>query len=125
VLDRIAQFAGRYSIFVSRAPTYVQKAFLYPQATFVVGHDTAVRIFDTRYYDQSEAKMYAALQALRECGSRFLVAGRLDKQGVYRGLADMEIPAAYTDLFEAIPEELFRLDISSTQLRASGSRGSR
>jgi hypothetical protein len=125
ILDRIAQFAGRYSVFASCAPTYAQKALLYPQATFVVGYDTAVRIFDTRFYEQSTEKMRTALQTIRARGCRFLVAGRLDKQGIYRGLADIELPASYADLFEAIPEELFRLDISSTQLRASGARGSR
>jgi nicotinic acid mononucleotide adenylyltransferase len=125
ILDRIAQFAGRYTVFASRAPTYAQKALLYPQATFVIGYDTAVRIFNTRYYEQSEEKMHTALQTIRVSHCRFLVAGRLDKQGVYRTLADVDIPVVYADLFEAIPEELFRLDISSTQLRASSVRGSR
>lgn len=125
VLTRIAQFAGRHGVLVSNAPTYVEKARLYPETTFVVGYDTAVRIFDPKYYHGSLTQMLAALAAIRARGCRFLVAGRRDAAGVFRGLADITIPAGYADLFAAIPAELFRYDISSTQLRASGSRGSR
>jgi Cytidylyltransferase-like len=125
VLARIAQFAGRYAVLVSRAPTYIQKARLYPGATFVVGYDTAVRIFDPRYYGDSSEQMAAALREIRTRGCSFLVAGRADSAGHFHGLADMAIPAAYADLFRAIPPERFRHDISSTHLRAAGLRGSR
>ncbi len=125
VLSRMAQFAGRYAVLASNAPTYVEKARLYPEATFVVGYDTAVRIFNPKYYQGSITKMLEALATLRARGCRFLVAGRNDADGVFRGLSDIAIPAGYADLFQAIPAELFRCDISSTQLRASGSRGSR
>lgn len=125
ILARIAQFAGRYAVLVSRAPTYLQKARLYPDTTFVVGYDTAVRIFDPRYYDNSPDQMAAALREIRTRGCSFLVAGRADNAGHFHGLADMAIPAAYADLFRAIPPEQFRYDISSTHLRAAGLRGSR
>jgi hypothetical protein len=125
VLERIAQFAGRYAVFVSAAPTYVHKARLYPGVTFVVGFDTAVRIFEARYYGGSVAAMNAALAEISERGCRFLVAGRVDQRGRFHTLADIAIPAAFADLFQAIPEELFRSDISSSQLRTAGARGSR
>jgi hypothetical protein len=125
VLARIAQFAGRFSVFVSTAPTYVQKARLYPGVTFVVGYDTAVRIFDPRYYGDDAAAMQAALDELRAHGCCFLVAGRTDAQGIFRSLAEIPIPTAYRDLFQAIPSDLFRSDLSSSQLRAAGARGSR
>ena len=44
---------------------------------------------------------------------------------VARTLADMQIPNGYADLFNSIPADLFRLDISSSQLRAAKQRGSR
>jgi hypothetical protein len=125
VLARIAQFAGRHAVLVSNAPTYIQKARLYPGATFVVGFDTAVRIFDPRYYQNSVEQMYAALDEIRTLGCKFLVAGRVDSNGLFHSLTDVAVPATYTELFQAIPTELFRYDISSTQLRIVGARGSR
>ncbi|MFN8491088.1 MAG: hypothetical protein U0350_26065 [Caldilineaceae bacterium] len=125
VLNRIAQFAGRYAIFVSNAPTYLLKARLYPGVTFVVGYDTAIRIFDPRYYGGSVANMEAALAEIQQRGCKFLVAGRVDNAGKFRSLADLVVPTAFTELFNAIPAELFRHDISSTVLRTQGGRGSR
>jgi hypothetical protein len=125
ILERIAQFAGRHAVMVSNAPVYVQKARLYPGATFVIGYDTAVRLFDPRYYQGSRDAMFAAIDEIQTRGSRFLVAGRIDQAGVFHSLADIDIPPRYQPLFQAIPPELFRSDISSTQLRAAGVRGSR
>ncbi len=125
ILQRMAQFAGRYTVLASHAPTYVQKSQLYPGATFIVGYDTAIRILNPRYYQHSYDKMLAALAQIRAQGCRFLVAGRKDQSGSFRTLADMEIPSALVDLFDAIPADLFRLDISSSQLRARKQRGSR
>lgn len=125
ILARTSQFAGRYAVLVSDAPTYIQKARLYPGTTFVVGYDTAVRIFAPRYYNHSEAQMLAALTEIEALGCRFLVAGRLDDQGTFRGLADVDMPARFASLFTAIPETLFRSDVSSTILRTTGQQGSR
>ena len=125
ILDRIAQFAGRHPVFVSAAPTYQQKARLYPGVTFVVGYDTAVRILEPRYYGNSVAQMEAALAEIAQQGCHFLVAGRLVNDGHFRDLADIALPARFAQLFRTLPAELFRYDISSSQLRASGARGSR
>jgi hypothetical protein len=46
-----------------------------------------------------------------------LVAGRLEAGGQWIGLDRVPVPAAFRDLFAAIPAERFRLDISSTELR--------
>ncbi len=125
ILARIGQFAGRYPVLVSDASTYIRKARLYPGATFVVGYDTAVRIFAPRYYEDSVAQMNAAVGEIGALGCRFLVAGRLDESGTFRSLGDMDIPARFAPLFDAIPETLFRSDISSTKLRNTGKLGSR
>jgi hypothetical protein len=125
ILDRLAQFAGRYVVFASNAPTFVEKARLYEGTTFVVGYDTAVRILHPRYYQDSEAQMLAALAEIRECGGRFLVAGRADENGAFYHLDDMTIPPSVRDLFLPLPPDRFRRDISSTELRAKGLRGSR
>jgi hypothetical protein len=69
--------------------------------------------------------MIAALDEIRQRGGRFLVAGRTDSEGHFHGPDTIEIPTGYRNLFRAIPPELFRSDISSTRLRATGARGSR
>jgi len=86
ILERMGQFAGRYTVLASDAPTYVEKARLYPGTTFVVGYDTAVRIFASRYYNNSPTQMIAALREIRDLGCRFLVAGRTDEQNTFRSL---------------------------------------
>jgi preprotein translocase subunit SecY len=48
---------------------------------------------------------------------RFLVAGRADNAGYFRAAASLDIPPSFTDLFQPIPAELFRQDISSTEIR--------
>jgi len=119
VLDRLSQFAGRYPAYAANAPTFNQKARLYPGAVFVIGYDTAERVIQPRYYGDSEANMLAALDELRARGNRFLVAGRLDDDGLFHELPELNLPAGYETLFEAIPARLFRHDVSSTEIRAA------
>jgi len=116
-LDRMLQFAGGHSILVTNAPTFVEKARLYPGTTFIVGYDTANRVLQSRFYDQSLEKMMAALAEIRHRGCSFLVAGRVDEEGTYHDATRLNVPAGYEDLFKIISESRFRLDISSTQLR--------
>ena len=61
--------------------------------------------------------MCAALAELCANGSKFLVAGRVDSSG-FKTLEDVPIPDGFSFLFSSIPESIFRLDLSSTQLRA-------
>jgi hypothetical protein len=58
-----------------------------------------------------------ALDHLRERCCSFLVAGRATEEGVFRGYDHLQIPAMAEGLFAAIPELLFRLDLSSTDIR--------
>lgn len=125
ILERISQFAGRWPVLVSAAPTFIEKARLYPGATFIVGYDTAVRILHPRYYQNSHENMIAALSEIRQQGCRFLVAGRVDQGGTFRHLRDLAIPSGFRDMFLGIPGTQFRNDISSTELRRTGQRGSR
>jgi nicotinic acid mononucleotide adenylyltransferase len=117
VLDRLAQFAGQHTILASSAPTFVEKARLYPGTTFVVGFDTAERILQPRFYNDSKAKLKTALETIREQGCHFLVAGREDKSGTFHEANTLEVAPAFGDLFRPIPTALFRHDISSTEIR--------
>ncbi len=112
---RIGQFAGVGPVWVTRAPTFVEKARLFPGVAFVVGHDTAVRVADPKYYGGAAARD-AALAELLACRVRFLVGGRVDAAGLFRQWA-----GDVGELFEVIPEAEFRVDVSSTALR--GERG--
>ncbi len=113
VRRRLAQFAWRAPVWLTRAPTFIEKGRLFPGGTFVVGADTAARIVAPRYY-QNEARMNAAFDEFRALKCRFLVAGRVDDSGTFVGLDQVAMPQLHRDLFSEIP---FRCDISSTQLR--------
>jgi nicotinic acid mononucleotide adenylyltransferase/nicotinamide mononucleotide (NMN) deamidase PncC len=120
VRRRVAQFAWRASVQLTRAATFREKARVLPGVTFVVGADTAQRIVQPKYYGGSETDMWAALQQIASHGCRFLVAGRADAGGQFRTLVDIAMPEQFAHLFTPIPESRFRLDISSTGLRRHG-----
>jgi len=103
-------------VVVTRTPTFVEKARLFGRCTFVIGYDTALRLFAAKYYEGGEAGMKKALAEMKKAGCRFLVAGRLH-QGKYRTLESLDLPEEYREVFAPIPEEVFRADVSSTEIR--------
>ena len=117
VRDRLAQFAWRARVELTRAATFLEKSRLFPGATFVIGADTAERLVAARYYGDDE-RMAAALQEIADRGSSFLVAVRVDGAGRVRSLADVAVPPRFVELFTAIPEGRFRLDSSSSDIRS-------
>ena len=94
------------------------QAGLYPGCFFMVGYDTAVRIVDSKYYNNSTAELVKALGEIQRHGCRFLVLGRVGDDGAFLQLEDMQdrIPVGMDGLFVSVPD--FRMDISSTELRA-------
>ncbi len=120
VRRRLAQFAWKSSVELTRAPTFVEKSRLFPGTTFVVGADTAERLFGPQYYGDDEARMHLALGEIANSGGSFLVAVRIDAGGRVRALADIPVPRRYADLFTEIPEHRFRVDTSSSAIRARG-----
>jgi len=120
IRERLAQFVGRNTVIVTREPRFDGKAVLLPGCTFVIGWDTAARLFVPRYYGDDEGNMLAAMSDVRDLGCSFLVAGRV-VGGEFRSLDGLEIPAGFSDMLIPIPESVFRQDMSSTELRlASG-----
>jgi nicotinamide mononucleotide (NMN) deamidase PncC len=116
---RLAQFAWQATVELTRAPTFLEKSRLLRGVTFVIGADTVERLVAARYYGGSEAQMHAALVEMAGRGVRFLVAVRRDAAGRVRSVADAPIPARFAGLFTQIPESRFRLDTSSTEIRAA------
>jgi hypothetical protein len=115
---RLRQFMWKAPVYVTRAPTFAEKADCFPGAVFALGADTAERIVMPRYYDNSEERMRQTLAAIRDRSCRFLVAGRVQGDRGFTRVEDLPIPVEYRDLFSAIPEAEFRLDVSSTEIRS-------
>ncbi len=120
VRHRLAQFAWKSPVELTRAPTFVEKSRLFPKTTFVIGADTAERLVAPKYYGDDELRMQAALEEIANSGGSFLVAVRVDAAGRVRALDDIPVPHRYADLFTEIPEHRFRFDTSSSEIRARG-----
>jgi nicotinic acid mononucleotide adenylyltransferase len=120
VRHRLAQFAWKSPVELTRAPTFVEKSRLFPRTTFVIGADTAERLVAPKYYGDDEVRMHTALEEIADSGGSFLVAVRTDAAVRVRTLSDVPVPRRYANLFSEIPEHRFRLDISSSEIRARG-----
>lgn len=108
-------------IAITAAPRFTGKASNFPSTTFVVGYDTAERLIDYAIGDE-----WSHFDA---ADSSFLVMGRLlqaaqQKSGAqaadcqqFYGAEHLAMPPESVHLFEGISEELFREDISSSELR--------
>jgi len=118
VRGRLAQFAWKSPVELTRAPTFLEKSRLFPSTTFVIGADTAERLVAPKYYGDDEARMHVALEEIASSGASFLVAVRIDAAGRVRALNDIPVPRRYADLFAEIPEHRFRVDTSSSEIRA-------
>jgi nicotinic acid mononucleotide adenylyltransferase len=120
VRHRLAQFASKSPVELTRAPTFLEKSRLFPKTIFVIGADTAERLIAPRYYGDDEVRMHVALEEIANSGGSFLVAARIDSTGRVRTLNDIRVPPRYAGLFTEIPEQRFRFDTSSTEIRARG-----
>jgi nicotinic acid mononucleotide adenylyltransferase len=117
---RLAQFDGQGAVWLTRAARFSEKAELFRGAVFIIGADTALRVLSPRYYESDE-QLAAALARIQARGCRFFVACRALEQGKCIRLSDVTLPADFASLFEEIPAEQFRWDISSTELRSRNS----
>ena len=122
VRQRLAQFAWKSPVELTRAPTFVEKSRLFPRTTFVIGADTAERLVAPKYYGDDEVRMHVALEEIANSGGSFLVAVRIDAAARVRALSDLPVPRRYADLFSEIPEQRFRFDTSSSEIRARDGR---
>eukprot|EP00884_Botryococcus_braunii_P010579 jgi/Botrbrau1/19522/Bobra.0035s0021.1 len=117
VARRVAPFVSmNLPLVLTKVPLFTQKALLFPGSTFVVGYDTAIRLVMPKYYG-GEVPMLLEFERLKALGCKFLVAGRVGSDGQFMTMADVELPPSLQGVFEAIPEDVFRNDISSTELR--------
>ena len=108
------------NVLLTNAATFRKKAKLFPDCTFLVGADTVARIGDPHYYDQYNddglAGMEAAIEAIAQCGCRFLVFGR-EIENRFCLLSDLTVPESLRAICKEVPAEDFRKDVSSSELR--------
>src|SRR5262249_40379221 len=64
VRQRLAQFAWKSPVELTRSPTFVEKSRLFPTTTFVIGADTAERLVAPKYYGDDELQMHVALEEI-------------------------------------------------------------
>lgn len=118
IRDRLAQLPASSRVWLTATPTFVAKAELFPGATFIVGIDTLERIAEPRYYGDDEATRDRAITRIAAAGCRLLVFGRQDpSRGRFVSLDDLDWPEALRALCQAVPEQQFRHDLSSSELR--------
>lgn len=113
IVERLAQFAGRWPIYLTNAPTFDRKIDFFGPTTYVIGYDTAERLLQPAHYGD-QAAMYNTLDRWLTIGVRFLVAGRVHR-GQFRDIDHLSIPIGYHGLFQPLLD--FRHDLSSTFLR--------
>ena len=116
ICSLLCQFQWPDEVVLTRKPLFAQKALYFPDAVFVVGYDTALRILQKKYYGDDNTKMLDFLSSFRETGCRFLVAGR-HWDGSYHTASNLNIPEGYNELFQELPENMFRVDTSSSLIR--------
>mmetsp|Transcript_15116 Transcript_15116/g.24882 ORF Transcript_15116/g.24882 Transcript_15116/m.24882 type:complete len:440 (-) Transcript_15116:513-1832(-) len=117
IRGRIAPMLGRYNVILTRMPLLKDKAHLFPGSAFAIGYDTYERLLDLRYYGGTEQGLVDALNNIRSTGCRFLVAGRVDRNGQFVALEPEKVNRNWVDLFVTIPVEDFRVNLSSTEIR--------
>ncbi|KAL6957971.1 hypothetical protein U1Q18_042629 [Sarracenia purpurea var. burkii] len=119
IKDRVKQFekVGK-TVVISNQPYFYKKAELFPGSAFVIGADTTARLINPKYYGGNYRTMVETLNGCKRTGCVFLVGGR-NVNGVFKVLEDFDIPEELRDMFIPIPEETFRMDISSTEIRKS------
>jgi hypothetical protein len=114
---RASQNFLHHGLVISRLPTFAAKAVAFPGSTFVVGADTITRVDSVRFY-QGRSSRRDAIAEIADHACKFLVFGR-GMNGKFQILENLKIGSDLSRLCEAVEEDEFRSDLSSTKLRLS------
>ncbi len=93
VRHRLAQFAWKSPVELTRAPTFLDKSRLFPRTTFVIGADTAERLVAPKYYGDDEAANARGTRGNRQFREQ-LSGGRAHRHGGARTCAERYARAA-------------------------------
>ena len=116
---RLGQFPADQPVLLSGAATFEEKSRLFAGVTFIVGVDTLRRIADPRYYGDDLPACRRGIEQMAARGCRFLVFGRNLGKGFVR-VSDLDLPDSLRSICREVPPEVFREDVSSTQIRKAG-----
>ncbi|MBT7728372.1 MAG: hypothetical protein HN703_05770 [Planctomycetaceae bacterium] len=117
ILRRAEQFKGK-RLWLSRAPTFIEKIQAFPQSTFVMGADTYRRLTDLKYYGGSQQQLHSAMQTICRKARGLIVFGRV-QNGEFENPADFNVPTLLREVTYFVSEREFRIDISSSHIRAN------
>ena len=122
LIKRLKSFPFDAQILITSSPRFNDKSILFPGSKFLIGYDTAVRLLNSKYYsDFSDFNkgdiVLDALEVINQNNCSFIVAGRIDNTNRFKSIGDLKISNFFQHIFSEIPEEKFRLDISSTEIR--------
>ncbi|XP_002981133.2 uncharacterized protein LOC9658328 isoform X1 [Selaginella moellendorffii] len=121
IRQRVKQFVERgKTMIVTNQPFFYKKAEILPDSTFLVGVDTAMRLVNEKYYGGSRERMMEVLLNVQRLGCDFMVAGRI-VDGVFKTMLDVNVPEEVKEMFSSLPENVFRVDLSSTEIRQKAS----
>jgi hypothetical protein len=118
ICKRLLQFYREGDVVITDAVLFEEKAKIFPGCTFVIGIDTATRILDRSYYADGDSSLIRSLDYIKKMRCQFLVAGRYNGKS-FQALSNIAIPSEFESLFFPIPEDVFRIDISSSDLRTT------
>lgn len=90
---------------------------------FLIGGDTAIRLFDKKYYNDNDAELKNAIDVIKKANSKFLVFPRKDIKS--SNIWDEKsikplLPESCYNLFHFISQSEYFNTISSTELRNKG-----
>ncbi len=117
VSRRVEQFKGK-TLWLSRAATFIEKVHVFPQSTFVMGADTYVRLIDPKYYRGSKTRLNDAIRAICHQSRGLIVFGRMYNQE-YQNPTTFDVPQALREITYFVSEREFRMDVSSSDIRAN------
>ena len=117
VAQRAEQFKGK-TLWLSRAATFIEKVHVFPESTFVLGADTYVRIIDPKYYYGSQKRLNDAVQTICRQSRGLIVFGRVQDQE-FQNPITFDVPPALREITYFVSEQEFRMDVSSSGIRAN------
>lgn len=113
LVQRSLQFRGRWPVILRfGCGKFVEKAKAYGGVDFVVGFDTAIRMVDKAFYNDSWQEASDSLDFLMRTGCRFHVLGRKTDHG-FETADDISCKRKHHGLFHHLAGQA---DISATQL---------
>ena len=109
------QFQNDESWLLTSAGRFSEKAEMFPNSVFIIGADTLMRVFDEKFY-KNYKDMMNHIQRFNDHNINFLVFGRkINKKFI--SLNNLKVPEIIANRCTGIYEEVFRDDISSTDIR--------